>query len=478
MNNNEVIETVEVSGEPLDKKSRNNNWQKVIFISIASALVIGLGVFVVLGLIGQGQKEDSTGVATGIVENLDAQDTVTTDDSFETAEKYTLNLTDGENKITKSGVYTITGSTANGYIHVDAGDEKMMLILENVNIKNPSGPAIYVESNGNVHIQAVGENTLDANPTEDLDAAIYTKSDLIFKGDGTINITSTIDGIHGKDDVKIKSGTINVTATEDGIKGKDSLTIQGGDITVSVGDDGLKASNDEEEDKGILTIAGGNVTVKKSKEAIEAAQINIGGGNIDVAASDDGVNAAADFCSQMAMSPTGNSNITVCKINIAGGVLKVNAGGDGLDSNGSIYLSGGTVYVDGPSNSGNGALDYDGAFEITGGTIIATGMSGMSLNASSATQGSALINLSQTYAAGSTISIGGVTFAPTKSFNSVMISSPTLQKGGSYDLEINGQIVQTVEFSDYLVGNSAQGGPGGQPGQPQGGQDNRNRMTR
>lgn len=450
--------TTEIPGEPLNKPK--NNWQKIAIVGIAAALVVGLGTFAVFELINKNHAENTTEIV------IETSETESTSDDFETAEKYTLSLVDGENKITKPGVYTVTGTTANGYIHVDAGDEKVKLILENVTIKNSSGPAIYIESNGNVHIETVGDNTLESKPTEDLDAAIYSKADLIFKGDGTLNISSTIDGINGKDDVKIKSGTINVTASEDGIKGKDSLTIQGGDITISVGDDALKASNDEESDKGILTISGGNVTVKKSKEAIEAAQINIGGGNIDVTASDDGINAAADFCSQMAMSPTNNSNITVCKINIAGGTVKVNAGGDGLDVNGSIYLSGGTVYVDGPSNSGNGALDYDGVFEITGGTIIATGMSGMSLNASSATQGSALINLSQTYSAGSTVTIGDVTFTPTKSFNSIMVSSAAFEKGQSYDLKINGQTVQTIEFSDYLVGNSTQGGPGSQQGSP------------
>ena len=457
MENN--IETIEIPNEPLNNKPKTN-WQKVAVVGVASALVVGLGTFATFELINQNQGTDEPEI---IIENPNSGPE-TTDDDFGTAEKYTLNLKDGENKITKPGVYTITGSTTSGYIHVDAGDEKVKLILENVTIKNSSGPAIYVESNGNVHIETIGENTLESNPTKDLDAAIYSKADLVLKGDGVLNISSATDGIHGKDDVKIKSGTINITASEDGIKGKDSLTIQGGDITISVGDSALKASNDEEEDKGILTISGGNIVVKKSKEAIEAAQINIGGGNIDVTATDDGINAAADFCSQMAMSPTGNANITVCKLNIAGGTLKVNAGGDGLDSNGSIYLSGGTVYVDGPSNSGNGALDYDGAFEITGGTIIATGMSGMSVNASSTTQGSTLINLSQTYSAGSTVTIGNITFTPTKSFNSIMVSSPSFEKGGSYDLKINGQTAQTVEFSDYLIGNSAQGGPGGGPG--------------
>ncbi len=407
-----------------------NKKQKNITIAAAALLVAGLGTFLTIELINKNNSQ----TVSEVIETSNANDQKS-EDYFETAEKYTLELKDGENKIEKSGVYTVTGSTANGYIYINTGEDKVKLILSNATIKNLSGPAIYVESNGNVHIETVGENNLSATTTEDLDAAIYSKADLVFKGDGTLNIESDEDGIKGKDDVKIKSGTINVTAGDDGIKGNDSVTIQDG-----------------------------NVTVKKSKEAIESKVVNIIGGNVDLVASDDGINASDDNCSSNTMSPTGNANITECKINITGGTVKVNASGDGIDSNGSIYLSGGEVYVDGPSNSGNGALDYDGVFEITGGKIIATGMSGMALNASSATQGSALVNLPQTYSAGQTVTIDDVTFTPTKSFNSIMVSSASFEKGKSYELKIDGQTVQTIEFSDYLVGSGNQGGPSGQGG--------------
>lgn len=407
-----------------------NKKQRITIIAVATILVAGLGTFLAIELISRNNSETTS--QTIEVSNEKDQKA---EDYFETAEKYTLELKDGENKIEKAGVYTVTGSTTNGYIHINTGENKVKLILNNVTIKNSSGPAIYVESNGNVHIETIGENNLSAITTEDLDAAIYSKADLVFKGDGILNIESDEDGVKGKDDVKIKSGTINITAGDDGIKGNDSITIQDS-----------------------------NITIKKSKEAIESKVVNIIGGNVDVVASDDGINASDDDCSSNAMSPTGNANITECKINITGGTVKVNASGDGIDSNGSIYLSGGTVYVDGPSNSGNGALDYDGVFEITGGKIIATGMSGMALNASSATQGSALINLSQTYSAGQTVTIGDVTFTPTKSFNSIMVSSASFEKDKSYELKIDGQTVQTIEFSDYLVGSGNQGGPGGQGG--------------
>lgn len=55
-------------------------------------------------------------------------------------------------------------------------------------------------------------------------------------------------------------------------------------------------------------------------------------------------------------------------IKITGGKLTVTAGGDGLDSNGSLFLSGGTVCINGTASQGDSALDYNGIAEVTGGS--------------------------------------------------------------------------------------------------------------
>jgi hypothetical protein len=45
---------------------------------------------------------------------------------------------------------------------------------------------------------------------------------------------------------------------------------------------------------------------------------------------------------------------------------------DGFDSNGAVYLSGGTVIVNGPVSGANGILDY-GTFTTTGGPLSGQG---------------------------------------------------------------------------------------------------------
>lgn len=501
----EDVNLEELEDKKMVKKQKFKPWQ-VALVAVASLAVIAGLTFLVVNELNKNKTQEmgSTEVETGVASA-----------DFSNATEHSVTLKDGENEITGSGTYTVTGSTSNGYIHVNAGG-KIQLVLDNVSITNPSGPAIYVETNDNVYIELVGSNTLNATATEDLDAAIYSKADLVISGSGSVEIISSIDGIHGKDDVEINGGTITVKAQDDGIVGKDSLKITDGKITISAQDHGLKTANGEEKgdmeitggtisittaegdalhsvanlkisggdlslaaaDDGIhadggVSIEGGKVNVSKSYEALEGTTISISGGELSLTASDDGINAAGDACTgsfgmmgRGAMSSDGSS--ASCALTIAGGTVYVNAGGDGLDANGNIYMSGGTVHVDGSTDNGNAALDYDGSFEITGGELIAVGYSGMAMNATSSNQASVLINLSSVQ--NGEFSFGEITYEPAKSYNSVMISSPKLKVGETYELKVGGSSVQSVTISDNITGSGSGGfGPGGSGGGSNGG---------
>ncbi len=128
------------------------------------------------------------------------------------------------------------------------------------------------------------------------------------------------------------------------------------------------------------------------------------------------------------ITPTGNYWLY-----INGGYMAVNAAGDGIDVNGSIVMTGGDVIVNGPTNNGNGAMDYDGSFKITGGLLVAAGSSGMAqAPGNTSTQNSLLVNLNTAQATGSLFHIqtaagkGILTFAPSKTYQSVAFSSPEL----------------------------------------------------
>ncbi|MEE3403071.1 MAG: carbohydrate-binding domain-containing protein [Acutalibacteraceae bacterium] len=276
------------------------------------------------------------------------------------------------------------------------------------------------------------------------------------------NSSTSQKGIKTDGDITIKDTALTVSAADDAIHGNANIVIESGAVVVSSSDDGITASGD-------LTINGGTVNVLQSYEGLEAANITINDGNISVTASDDGLNCAggSDTSSQDDRPWGGNTDAT---LTINGGNVYVNASGDGLDSNGSIYITGGTTIVEGSTNGGNGALDKGDSngcvASITGGTILAIGTSDMAVNFDTGTQCSALVSLSGN--AGDTITVddgSGFSFTTSKNFACAVYSSPSLTQGNTYTMTA-GSNTAALDFTSSLYYSTIQGmgGRGGFPG--------------
>lgn len=270
-------------------------------------------------------------------------------------------------------------------------------------------------------------------------------------------------GIKAGKSVAVLDGTFALDCCDDAVHSNGSAAISGGTFAISTGDDGVHADEN-------LKISGGTVNISKSYEGLEGATIDITGGKITIIASDDGINAAggndeSGFGGGMARDTFGGSSSYY--INISGGTINIDASGDGIDSNGSLTVSGGEIYVSGPTSGGDSALDYDGTAQITGGIVIAAGSSGMAQNfGDSSTQGSIMLNY-QSFASGK-ISVsdsnGNVLaeYTPSKNYSSVVVSCPGLTKGGTYTVTACGQS-QSVTLDSIIYGSGSMGG--GQPGQ-------------
>ncbi|MBQ1850275.1 MAG: carbohydrate-binding domain-containing protein [Lachnospiraceae bacterium] len=422
--------------------------------------------------------------------------------------------------IKEAGNYILRGSF-NGSIRVEtAEDAKVWLILDGVTITSNGTAAIYAKTADKVFVTTAKDSKNTITNTGDfaaidennIDGAIYSKCDLTLNGNGTLVVSSEKGhGIVSKDDLKITSGTYEITAGDHGISGKDSIRILDGSITITSTEDGLHSGNDEDADKGYVYIANGNIKINagddaihgesrvviangtidvaKCTEGIEAAIVEIAGGDVNVVASDDGINATdgsgtegfgggrGGFGQAGSKDATSSSVNTNVYIMISGGKVTVDAQGDGIDSNGALYVSGGEVYVNGPENSGNGALDYDSKAEITGGTLIAIGSSGMAMNFSSSTQGSALVTFSESHAAGETVQLKDskgnviVSFVSARKFSTVVVSSPLMKQGETYTLTSGSESKEfTLDQLLYGNGSGGFGGFGGQGGQMPGGQ--------
>lgn len=346
-------------------------------------------------------------------------------------------------------------------------------------------------------IFALSDLTLNGSGTLEVTAktghGIVCKDDLVIT-DGTSHITAAGKGLAANDSIRILDGTFDIDAEDDAIhtskddtEGKGYIFIQGGTFQLSSGDDGIHAAT-------ALIIQGGDIDVTESYEGLEGDSVDILGGTITIAASDDGINASSNASSrnegnggdgpQGAVPDTENSgdgpqadgsaenastdepkgaggpqngtrpqgkegapemgggmsSDPYAYIRISGGTIVVDADGDGLDSNGSLYIDGGSVTVYGPTNDGNGALDIgdggDAVAEITGGTVQIAGSSGMAVTFDdTSTQYSVMYVFEESQAAGTTVTLseseGNVIaeMTPEKAFQSVIFSNADLKEG-------------------------------------------------
>ena len=354
--------------------------------------------------------------------------------------------------IISGGEYVISGSLSDGMIIVNVGkSDEVRLVLDNASVNNSKNAAIYVREAGETVLTLkdgssnyLSCDTYTSIDDDNSDGCIFSKSDFIVNGTGSLDINAKEGhAIVSKDSLDVENGIITVTCAGDAISGKDSLTVTNGTITINAGDDGLHSD-------GTAIVSGGKITIEQCCEGLEGSLVSVTGGEIKINASDDGINAAGE---------DGEHSVT-----ISGGEICIKASGDGIDSNGSLLISGGSVYVSGP---GNGALDYDSTGQITGGTLIAVGNSQMAMNMdNSSTQGSILITTDKTYAAGTEIKVSDsegnilISYSAESSFNSVVASTPGMEKGGTYTISVDGNDT-TVTLEDIIYGNGSGMGFGG-----------------
>ena len=490
-------------------------------------------------------------------------------------------VTDGMVTITAGGTYVVTGTMTEGRVLVNAPKEEVTLVLQDAAITCSTGSPLYVYKSkattlylpeGTASTLTDGtdytfSDSYSSAEEEEPNACLYSKSDLIIAGSGSLTVNANYNnGITGKDTLFIQKASVTVTAVNHGINGKDSLTIKDADITVTSGGDALRSTNDSDPTLGYLVITGsalkltagedgiqtettltisggtatvttaggagqsisddtsakglkagtqvtvtggtfqlnccddaihsngdvtisggsftiatgddgmhaddtlsissGTIDITRSYEGLEGAKVLISGGKISIVASDDGINAAGGSDQSgsggfgFASDAFGSSGDYL--IRISGGVVTVNASGDGIDSNGDIEVTGGELYISGPTSNGDGTIDCDGSATITGGIVVAAGSTGMAENFGTAsTQGSILVNLSGS--AGQTITLkdsdGNIlaSFTPAKAFGCVVVSAPGVAQGGTYTIAAGG--ASTTVTMESLIYGSGMGGP-------------------
>lgn len=260
--------------------------------------------------------------------------------------------------------------------------------------------------------------------------------------------------------IVIDGARVKINSSDDAIHtNSGNVLIKGGTLDLTTLDDGIHADE-------LVKIDGGEITVNGSYEGVEGAYVEIGGGTIYITASDDGINAASD-------DESVNEHII-----ISGGTITVDASGDGLDSNGTIYVSGGTLIVYGPTTGADTGLDADGGILIDGGNVfVATTKEMLEIPASNS-KSNVLVYGVNTVPAGSEIILtnadGGemVRITLKKQAQAIILSTPELATNGTYSLYADENLLASFSVTETItaIGVRSNGGRGGQPAQPGGAQ--------
>lgn len=371
--------------------------------------------------------------------------------------KYGLGIVSKDDLVITSGTYQITAAKhalsgkdsvriADGVLTLDAGTDG----IHSENTDDDAKGFIYI-ANGDISITADSDG-FDVEETLQVDG-------------GNIEVYAGDDGLHSDDDLIITAGTINVTKSYEGLEGV-TVTIEDGDISVVSSDDGINASGDGS--SGDSSQSGTPPEKPDDSDSTEDRPEPPNGFDKNDNSSADS-NSDSNSDSKSADLPDGNAGpgdenggpggsnggpggdnggpgggmeeaTDYNLIQISGGKIYISASGDGIDSNGNLTVTGGEIYVDGPTSGGDGALDCSGTTLISGGTVIAVGSSGMAENFdSSSAQGSMITTVSDSMITGDITlkdSDGNtiVSYSPSKEYSSVVISCADLKEGETYTL--------------------------------------------
>lgn len=368
----------------------------------------------------------------------------------------------------KSGTVSIEaaaqGLSGKDSVTVEGGTLSIVSGTDGIRSENEDPEKGMIELlGGSIYIQSESDGA-------DASASILVETANVTLAAGSKNNSESGKGLKSDTDIVINSGCLNISAYDDAVHANNSVEINGGELTLASADDGVHADS-------ALTINDGLVTVTQSYEGLEAQVITINGGSIRIVASDDGLNAAGGNDGSNAWGPRGGDPFITdanASLTVNGGTLVVNAEGDGLDSNGQLKVTGGEIYVSGPTGGGNGALDYGTSASISGGILVAVGSADMAENfGDGSTQGSILVSVGN-QSAGAAVTVTDengsvlISFSPEKSYQCVVVSAPGMKLGGSYTVTA-GTFSETIKLDALIYGGGmGMGGPGGFGGFPGG----------
>ena len=316
-------------------------------------------------------------------------------------------------------------------------------VLNNTKIENTEKDKVTLDKSNVITDTSINLNDYDTDITI-TNKGTYTLSgklnhSVIVDSDGEVELilnnveittekTATIIGLNGtKLIITLKENTTN-SLTDNGNSEYDGCIFSNIPLEFN-GEGKLTVNGNQNEGEGIAT---------------EAQPIVFNGGTYIITSNDDGINAGGD----------GNT------ITINDGVFYIDASGDGIDSNKNLVINGGTIFVMGSDIGGDSGIDTDEGYIINGGTVIAIGTDMIELPNENS-QNTLAFTLNETIEKNTIISLMKddeeiISFKPTKSFKTLIISSDELNES-TYSLYKNSETTGSLENGIYTKGEITKG---------------------
>ncbi|MDH6354515.1 hypothetical protein M2132_000843 [Dysgonomonas sp. PH5-45] len=309
--------------------------------------------------------------------------------------------------------YLLNGTTPEGMFKIYS-DYKFELALNAVEITNPNGAAINIQSGKKVTVTLIDGTTscltdgakYTATPDgEDEKSTFFSEGQLNFKGQGTLNLQAYYkhaicsddyiriksgniivtgaakDGLHCNDYFRMDGGTLTITSEGDALEVEEGyIEINGGTINVNAVGDGLKTSYKGTDLSPYIEVAGGTIDVTVTGDASKAIKskgdVTIGSGNITLQTTGNAYYDTDDADTSSSAGIKCDGNLLIENGNI--GINSSGSGGKGINVDGTLHVKGGNISVvttgnqyvyDRDNDTAAKAIKSDGNLTIDGGYI-------------------------------------------------------------------------------------------------------------
>ena len=281
-------------------------------------------------------------------------------------QKGTTTYGDTDTIITNSDKNTASSHT----VTIDAGNDKVEVTLDNVNIKAETDSGSALTSKGDVTLTLKGDNHLTGGNggsssyggdgiTSSGSLTISGGTVTATGGDSTSSVGSGGNGIYSSSSVAISGGAVTANGGSGGtISGGNGICSSGG-VTISSGSTVTANGGDGKDGSGGRGITSdGGVTVS-------GGTVNANGGKGNYGNGGNGIYSSSGVA------------ISGGAVTANGGDSKDGSGGNGIYSSSSVAISGGTVTATGGDSTGsdgsggngiysrNGSIDLSGSLELT-----------------------------------------------------------------------------------------------------------------